>query len=67
MVQINANLDERIVKEFRHVIYTRAGLKKGDFKKALEQAMLDYILKYAESKNISDMAELAKALKKKEE
>jgi|GEM_PF-6963159 len=47
MVQINANLDDEIVMKFRHVVYTKDGLKKGDFKKALEEAMLDYIQKYS--------------------
>jgi len=44
---INAKVDDGLVKEFRHVIYERHGLKKGDFKNALEEAMLDYIRKYA--------------------
>jgi hypothetical protein len=44
---INAKIDDKLVKEFRHVIYNRHGLKKGDFKNALEEAMLDYIRKYA--------------------
>jgi hypothetical protein len=45
---INAKIDDKLVKEFRHVIYNRHGLKKGDFKNALEEAMLDYIRKYAD-------------------
>jgi hypothetical protein len=45
---INAKIDDKLVKEFRHVIYSRHGLKKGDFKNALEEAMLDYIRKYSE-------------------
>jgi hypothetical protein len=45
---INAKIDDNLVKEFRHVIYNRHGLKKGDFKNALEEAMLDYIRKYAQ-------------------
>ena len=44
---INAKVDDNLVKEFRHVIYEKHGLKKGDFKNALEEAMLDYIRKYA--------------------
>jgi hypothetical protein len=47
---INAKVDDNLVKEFRHVIYERHGLKKGDFKNALEEAMLDYIRKYAAEK-----------------
>ena len=44
MAIINAKVDDNLVKQFRHVIYERHGLKKGDFKNALEEAMLDYIL-----------------------
>jgi hypothetical protein len=44
---INAKVDDNLVKEFRHVIYERHGLKKGDFKNALEEAIVDYIQKYS--------------------
>ena len=44
---INAKVDDNLVKEFRHVIYERHGLKKGDFKNALEEAIVDYIRKYS--------------------
>lgn len=47
VTQVNANIDEEIVRKFRHIIYTRDGLKKGDFKNALEEAMLGYIQKYS--------------------
>jgi hypothetical protein len=50
---INAKIDDNLVKEFRHVIYNRHGLKKGDFKNALEEAMLDYIRKYAQEMQAS--------------
>jgi hypothetical protein len=53
---INAKIDDKLVKEFRHVIYSRHGLKKGDFKNALEEAMLDYIRKYAEQNSQSSEA-----------
>jgi hypothetical protein len=49
---INAKIDDDLVREFRHVIYERHGLKKGDFKNALEEAMLDYIRKYS-AKNVA--------------
>lgn len=61
MTQINAKIDEVILKEFRDVIYTRMGLKKGDFKKSLEDAMLDYILKYSKSDGAKTFAKRAKA------
>ena len=47
MAIINAKIDDKLIRDFRHVIYERHGLKKGDFKNALEEAMLDYINKYS--------------------
>ena len=61
MTQINAKIDEEVLKEFRDVIYTRMGLKKGDFKKSLEEAMLDYIIRYSKSDSAKDFAKRAKA------
>lgn len=61
MTQINAKIDEEILKEFRDVIYTRMGLRKGDFKKSLEDAMLDYIIKYTKNDGVKDFAKRAKA------
>lgn len=52
MAIINAKVDDNLVKEFRHVIYEKYGLKKGDFKRALEEAMLDYIRKHAAEKAV---------------
>ena len=63
MTQINAKIDETILTEFRDVIYTRMGLRKGDFKKSLEDAMLDYILKYSKNENAKEFAKRAKAEK----
>jgi hypothetical protein len=54
---INAKIDDDLVKEFRHVIYERHGLKKGDFKNALEEAMLDYIRKYSDEKAAASQKE----------
>ena len=63
MAIINAKVDDSLVKEFRHVIYERHGLKKGDFKNALEEAMLDYIQKYSEEgSEIDRLAETAKTI-----
>ncbi|AFU57748.1 hypothetical protein Ngar_c08060 [Candidatus Nitrososphaera gargensis Ga9.2] len=53
MAIINAKVDDNLVKEFRHVIYEKYGLRKGDFKNALEEAILDYIRKYAAEKAAS--------------
>jgi hypothetical protein len=65
MTVINANVDDKVVMKFRHVIYERHGLKKGDFKNALEEAMLDYIQKYSESgSDIDRLAETAKSMHK---
>ena len=49
MVQINAKINDTLLKEFRHIIYEKYGLKKGDFKQALEAAMADYVIKYSKS------------------
>ena len=61
MTQITANLDDRLIKEFRDVIYNRSGLRKGDFKKSLEESMLDYIIRYSKSDGAKDFAKRAKA------
>ena len=52
MAIINAKIDDNLVKEFRQVIYERHGLRKGDLKNALEEAMLDYIRKYSDQKTV---------------
>jgi hypothetical protein len=49
---INAKIDDDLVKEFRQVIYERHGLRKGDLKNALQEAMLDYIRKYSDQKTV---------------
>lgn len=61
MTQINAKIDDAILDQFRDVIYTRMGLRKGDFKKSLEDAMLDYIMKYSKSETAKEFAKRAKA------
>lgn len=50
MAIINAKIDDSLLKEFRHVIYKRYGLRKGDLKNALEEAIIDYIRKYSAEK-----------------
>jgi len=49
MTQICANINNKILEEFRAVIYEKSGLKKGDFKKFLEDAMLEYVSKYSKN------------------
>ncbi|AJM93200.1 MULTISPECIES: hypothetical protein [Nitrosopumilus] len=56
MTQINAKIDDEILQEFRHVIYEKYGLKKGDFKNALESAMVDYVLKYSKTDTAKELA-----------
>ena len=56
MTQINAKIDDKLLKEFRDVIYTRKGLRKGDFRDSLEEAMLEYILKYSKSETAKEFA-----------
>ena len=46
MSQISANIDGKILNEFRKIIFYKYGLRKGDFKKALEEAMTNYTEKY---------------------
>ena len=60
MPQINAKINDDVLKEFRDVIYNRMGLKKGDFKKSLEDAMLDYILKYSKNDEAKKFAKRTK-------
>jgi len=49
MAYVNANVNDEILKQFRDVIYRESGLKKGDFKRTLEEAMQEYIQKYSQS------------------
>ena len=63
MTVINANVNDSLIKKFRHVIYSNHGLKKGDFKNALEEAMLDYVRKYSqEGSDIGRLAETAQTI-----
>jgi hypothetical protein len=63
MAIITANIDNKVVAKFRHVIYNKHGLKKGDVKQALEEAMLDYIQKYSErSSRVNRLAATAKTI-----
>jgi hypothetical protein len=61
MAIINAKVDDNLIKEFRHVIYERHGLKKGDLKNALEEAILDYIRKYAAEKVVAGQKKITSA------
>jgi len=56
MTQVNAKIEDKILEEFRDVIYNRKGLKKGDFKDSLEEAMIDYILKHSKSESAREFA-----------
>ena len=58
-ISVNSNLDDGILKEFRDVIYQKRGLKHGDFKKTLEDAMLEYIVKYSKSSTAKAYAKRA--------
>lgn len=63
MTQINAKIDEQLLKEFRGIIYIRKGLRKGDFKESLEEAMGEYILKYSKSKSAKHFVKHYKEMK----
>jgi len=58
--QIAVDIDKEILARFRETIYHKTGLKKGDFKAAIEHAMLDHILKYSKSKNSLDFVKRIK-------
>ena len=60
MAIINTKLDEDILTQFRDTIYHMSGLKRGDLKKSLEVAMIDYIIQYSKSKNAKEYAAKAK-------
>ena len=60
MSQIYAIINDDLLKEFRHVIYEKYGLKRGDFKQALEAAMTDYVIKYSKSDTVKDLAKRLK-------
>ena len=47
MTTVFANLDDKLVQEFRSVIFKKCGLKKGDISKAIEEALQDYVKKYS--------------------
>ena len=50
MGQITAKIDQEILDQFREIIYFKYGLRKGDFKKALEEAIKEYVEKYNDLK-----------------
>lgn len=60
MEHINATVDDKILHEFRDVIYKRKGLRKGDFQQSLEEAMLEYVLKYSKSEKTKELAKRVK-------
>lgn len=58
--QIAVDIDKEILAKFRETIYHKTGLKKGDFKTAIEHAMLDHILKHSKSKDSIDFVKYMK-------
>jgi hypothetical protein len=63
MTVINAKIDDALVGQFRHVVYTKYGLRKGDFKKALQEAMLDYVRKYSpDNSELNRLAQTAQTI-----
>jgi hypothetical protein len=49
LVHFATTIDEDIMRRFRHVVYVKYGLKKGDISKALTEAVIDYIGKNSEN------------------
>ena len=65
MTTICSNVDEKILNEFRDAIYQNSRLRRGDFKKNLEIAMIEYTIKYSNSKKSTPILEkYLKSLKK---
>ena len=60
MQHINATVDDKILQEFRDVIYKRKGLRRGDFQQSLEEAMLEYVLKYSKSEKTKEFVKHVK-------
>lgn len=60
MPHINATVDDKILHEFRDVVYRRKGLRKGDLQESLEEAMLEYVIKYSTSEKTKDLAKHVK-------
>ena len=54
----NTNVDDDIVQEFRNTIYDKSGLKRGDFQKALQEAIQDYTTKHSGSSQIRELPKL---------
>ena len=53
MSQINTRVKDEVLSASRETIYTKYGLRRGDVKKALEEAMIDYIRKSSEKQVIT--------------
>lgn len=45
MSQINTRISAELLEKFRHIVFLRHGLRKGDMKKAIEEAIEDYVKK----------------------
>lgn len=45
MSQINAKINVELLEKFRHIVFLRHGLRKGDMRRAIEEAMKDYVEK----------------------
>ena len=61
MTQITAKIDDEVLNGFRDIIYKKMGLRKGDFRNTLEEAMLEYIEKYSESDSARERAKRTKS------
>ncbi len=46
MAKLNVEINDTLMKEFRHVIIDRFGTRKGALTKAVEEAILLWIEKY---------------------
>ena len=55
---ISTDINENILLEFKNTVFLKNGLKHGDFKEALQEAMEDYIRKHFDSSIILEFSKL---------
>ena len=56
---ISTNVNENILLEFKNTIFHKSGLKHGDFRESLQEAIEDYIRKYFDSPSIVELEKLS--------
>ncbi|MGI0083301.1 MAG: hypothetical protein ACREAF_02750 [Nitrosopumilaceae archaeon] len=67
VAKITTTIDDKILTKFRDAVYNTKGLKKGDIKNALEDAMLDYVQKYNQTLSTKETAKKLRTRRKNDE